>query len=148
MQRRRILLALSLAAAGCSSKDDKPRPSDNLDDIKSEAAVEWARKELPDIDARLASSDPGRASSNCAVIKPDMAKIKKADPELAATLERKCGRDLAVRSMTIAVERAEKDHWDCSSIPIYEKSITAAGAGSDPEVVKLRERVAVACAKK
>ena len=146
MNRSRILVTLALVA--CSSKDDKPRPSDDLADIKSEAAVEWARKELPDIDARLASSDPGRASSTCAVIKPDMAKIKKADPELAAILERKCGRDLAVRSMTIAVERAEKDHWDCSSIPVYEKSIAAAGAGSDPEVIKLRERVAVACAKK
>jgi len=147
MNRWMIALAL-VSVAACSSKEDKKGSGESLEDIKDEASVDWARKQVAEIDTRLASADPGSASSNCAVIKPDMAKIKQADPKLAETLELRCGRDLAVRSLTIAVERTEKDPSECSSIPIYEKMITKANAGSDPEVIKLRERVATACAKK
>jgi len=139
---------VSLTACG-SSKEDKAKGSgESLEDMKDEASVDWARKQIGELDTKLASSDPGSASSTCAVIKPDMAKIKKADAKLAETLERRCGRDLAVRSMTVAVERAEKDTFECSSISVYEKMISKAGAESDPEVTKLRERVATACAKK
>jgi hypothetical protein len=142
-----IVLALASLPA-CSKTEDKDSSKESLGDIKTEAAVDWAREQVADIDTRLASKDPGSASSNCAVIKPDMPAIKKADPKLAETLERKCGRDLAVRSMTVAVERAEADASECSSISVYEKMIAKAGADADPEVAKLRERVATACANK
>jgi hypothetical protein len=46
----------------------------------------------------------------------------------------------------VAIERAEK-RSRCSMIPIYDKPITSAGAEADPEVAKLRERTATACAK-
>ena len=141
------VVALALLVA-CSSEKDAPRKSDKVEDMVAEASVDWARKQVPEIEKRLASADPGSASSPCAVIKPDMPKIRAADPELAKTLELRCGRDVAVRSMTIAVERAEKDRFDCSAIPIYEKSIAKANAGADPEVAKLRERVAAACPKR
>jgi hypothetical protein len=140
------VIALALLVA-CSSQKDQPK-SEKVEDMVAEASVDWARQQLPEIDKRLASADPGSASSPCAVIKPDMAKIRAADPELAKTLEVRCGRDVAVRSMTVAVERAEKDRFDCSAIPIYEKSIAKANAGADPEVAKLRERVAAACPKR
>jgi hypothetical protein len=144
MKRRLCAIALVVAGA-CSSKTDE-QPARRLDPV-DEASVEYARKALPDLDQRLASSDPGSASSVCAVIKPDLPKIAQADPKLAETLERKCGRDVAVRSLEVAVERAEKDRSECSMIPIYEKTITSAGAEADPEVGKLRERVSAACAK-
>jgi len=140
------VIALALLVA-CSSQKDQPK-SEKVEDMVAEASVDWARQQLPEIDKRLASADPGSASSPCAVIKPDMAKIRAADPELAKTLEVRCGRDVAVRSMTVAVERAEKDRFDCAVIPIYEKSIAKANAGADPEVLKLRERVAAACPKR
>jgi hypothetical protein len=143
------IIAIALVAgAACSSKDDTKISDGDFKAMEDEASVDWARSQLSALDAQLASSDPGSASSTCAVIKPDMRKIKKADPELAETLARKCGRDLAVRSLTVAVERAEKDRSACRSISIYEKSITKAGAEADPEVAKLRARVAAACAAK
>ncbi len=142
------MFALALVSlAACSKKEDKEPPKASMD-LKTEAAIDWAREQVAGIDTRLASKDPGSASSPCAVIEPDMAAIKKHDPKLAETLERRCGRDLAVRSMTVAVERAEADASECSSISVYEKMIAAANADADPDVLKLRERVAVACAKK
>ncbi len=145
-----LALFLGLATvAACSSKtDDKAAGSNNVEDMKDEASVDWARQQLPELDAKLASSDPGAASSTCAVIKPDMPKIRKADAALADVLERKCGRDVAVRSMAVAVERIEKDPKECYSISVYEKSVTKANASGDPEVAKLRERVAAVCPKK
>jgi hypothetical protein len=119
--------------------------------------VEFARKELANIDTALASDDPGRASSSCAVIKPDFAAIKKADAKLAATLEQRCGKDLALRSLTVFVEKAEAARKaepearfvpECSSFDIYMKPVTAAGAEADPLVATLRDRHAVACPKK
>lgn len=144
---RTIACALLALAAACGSSKDDAGGGESFDDMKTSAEVDWARKQLPELDQQLASADPGKASSACAVIKPDMPKIRKADPKLAETLARRCGRDLAVRSLTVAVERAEADRGECSMISVYEKMITEANAGDDPEVAKLRERVAAACKK-
>ena len=143
---------LVVALVGCKEK----ATPDNLDieDVKDDAAVEWARKELANIETQLQSDDPGRASSGCAVIKPDMAKIKQRDPKLAAKLAQRCGKDLALRSLTVMVEKAEKARaanpedrmlLECRSFDIYMEPITAAGAESDPSVAKLRDRHTAAC---
>lgn len=153
------LLVFALAACGKSDKtDDKAsdKPAAAKMDVQTEAAVEFAQKQLPEMDKQLASDDPGAASSTCAVIKPDLAKIEKADPKLAATIKERCGHDLALRSLTVFVERAEaarkKDPGarflsECSSFEIYMKPVTAAGAEADPAIPKLRERHAAACPK-
>lgn len=155
----RSIIALALVfVVACDSKDKQSSGDKiDLDEIKDEAGVEFARKNLPEIDKQLASSDPGAASSTCSVIKPDMAAIKKADPELAATLERRCGRDLAIRQLAVFVEKAEaarkadpegKFVPECSSLDIYLKPVVKAGVEADPEVAKLRERHAAACPKR
>lgn len=150
------LLLLTLIA-GCDSKDKKSSDKIDINEIKDEVGVEFARKELANIDKALASTDPGAASSTCAVIKPDMAAIKKADPKLAATVEQRCGKDLALRSLAVFVEKAEaarkadpegKFIPECSSFDIYMKPVVTAGAEGDPEVAKLRERHTAACPAK
>lgn len=105
--RMKALVLVALLAA-CGSKKEKEKSND-LEDMKEEASVDWARKQLPEIDTQLASKDPGQASTTCAVIKPDMAAIKKADAKLAETLAKKCGPDLALRSLAVFVERAEAE---------------------------------------
>ena len=143
---------IAIALLGCSSKkEDQPAQSnDRLDmaDLQSEAAVEFAEKTLPDIDKQLASTDPGAASSACAVIKPDLKKIRKAKPDLAATLEKRCGRDLAVRSLENEVVKIEKDPHECPMVGVYEKMVVKAGATEDPDVVKLHARLAAVCPAK
>ena len=150
-----LLLGLVLVV-GCK-QDNKASDKVDLAEIKDEAGVEFARKELVNIDTALASDDPGRASSSCAVIKPDMAAIKKADAKLATTIEQRCGKDLALRSLAVFVDKAEKARAadpegrfipECSSFDIYMKPVTAAGADSDPSIAKLRERHGAACPKK
>ena len=148
------LLLLSLVACN-NAKSDKPAGND-MQSIKDEAAVEFAQKELPALDAALASTDPGSASSICAVIKPDLKKIRAADAALADAVEKRCGHDLAIRSMTVGVEKAEAARkaeptgviFECSSRKSYEKMIAAAGADADPAVAPLRERWAAACPTK
>jgi len=142
-------LVLALALVGCKEK----ATPDNLDieDVKDDAAVEWARKELANIETQLQSEDPGRASSGCAVIKPDMAKIKQRDPKLAAKLEQRCGKDLHLRSLTVFVERTEKARAadpsgrisECWSLDTYAKHVEPG-----PERTKLEVRHAAACPKK
>ncbi|MDQ3337989.1 MAG: hypothetical protein M4D80_22730 [Myxococcota bacterium] len=153
---KHLVLALALVA-GCDSKEKKSSDKIDLQEIKDEAGVDFARKELANIDTALASTDPGRASSSCAVIKVDMPAIKKADAKLHATLEQRCGKDLALRSLTVFVEKAEaarkaapddKFLMECSSFDIYMKPVVSAGAEADPQVSALRERHAAACPKK
>ena len=144
-------LVLAIALLGCKEKSTP----DNLDieAVKDDAAVEWARRELANIETQLQSADPGRASSGCAVIKPDMAKIEKADAKLAAKLEQRCGKDLALRSLAVFVERAEKARAadptgfvpECAGFDIFMKPVIAAGADADPAIAKLRDRHAAAC---
>lgn len=149
-------LLLVLALVGC--KEEK-KVDDKIDmkALKDEAGVEFARKELANIDTALASEDPGRASSSCAVIKPDLPAIQKADPKLASTLEQRCGKDLALRSLAVFVEKAEAARKadpearfvpECSSFDIYMKPVIKAGAENDPLVATLRDRHAAACPKK
>jgi hypothetical protein len=142
-------LALVLVLVGCDSKEDKPADKIDMKELRDEAGVEFARKELANIDAALASTDPGRASSSCAVIKSDMPAIKKADAKLHDTLVQRCGKDLDMRSLTVFVEKAEaarkaapddKRLLECSSWDIYAK-----GVEPGPAVDKLRERYVAAC---
>jgi hypothetical protein len=149
-----VLLAL---VAACDSKEKSSSDKIDIKEIKDEVGVEFARKELANIDTALASTDPGAASSTCAVIKPDMAAIQKADPKLAATIEQRCGKDLALRSLAVFVEKAEaarkadpegKFIPECSSFDIYMKPVVRAGAEAAPEVAQLRERHAAACPAK
>jgi hypothetical protein len=145
-------IVLVVALVGCGSKEEKAADKIDLQEIKDEAGVEFARKELANIDEALASTDPGRASSSCAVIKGDMPAIKKADPKLHATLEQRCGKDRHMRSLVVFVEKAEAARkaapddprlLECGSWDIYAK-----GVEPGPEVDKLRERYAAACPKK
>lgn len=150
----RILVASLLVVAACS-KDREADGAPSTREMIDEASVDFARKQVPEIDKHLASEDPGAASSNCAVIKPDLPAIQKADPKLAATIERRCGRDLAVRSFARYVEKIEAERakdpaakvWECSSIESYAKPVRAAGAESDAEYTALLERHAKACPK-
>lgn len=150
----RMIVASLLVVAACS-KDKEADQAPSTQDMIDEASVDFARKQVAEIDKHLASDDPGAASSNCAVIKPDMPKIKKADPKLATTLEQRCGRDLALRSFTRYVEKIEAERakdptgrvWECSSIESYAKTVRAAGAESDAEFTALLERHAKACPK-
>jgi hypothetical protein len=148
----KILFVLVLLA-GCDSKQAKEKSHD-LEDMKEEASVDWARKQLPELEADLASSDPGKASSACSVIKPDMKAIAKADPKLAETITLRCGHDLALRSLVVFVERAEaartaapddKFLTECSGWSIYMKPVTAAGADGDPQIAALKDRFGKAC---
>ena len=142
-------LALLMFVVACSSEKKDNDKADKLDlnDIKTESAVEFAEKSLPELDQKLASSDPGSASSTCAVIKPDLARIEKAKPELAATIRTKCGRDLAVRSLAVEVDKIEKDPHECAMLGSYLTPVAKAKAQNDPEVVKLGARVDAACKK-
>jgi hypothetical protein len=144
--KRFVWLAVMLVA--CGSKEEKK--SDDVKDMVDDASVDWARKQVPEIEKLLASSDPGAASSNCAVIKPDMAKVQKADKKLAAQLEKLCGHDLHLRSLTVFVEKAEaarkvapddKFLMECSSWDIYAKHVPA----DDAELPKLKARYDAAC---
>lgn len=100
---------------------------------------------------------PGLRLVECAVIEPDLASIRKADKKLAETIERRCGRDLAIRSLAVFVARVEADRAKegpdgrisgCSSLDIYTKSVRAAGVEAAPEVTALVERHAKACPQK
>jgi hypothetical protein len=141
---------VALVACG-EKKEDKPSDKIDIKEIKDEAGVDFAKQNLAEIDTKLASADPGAASSICAVIKPDMPAIKKADAKLAAQVEKQCGHDLAVRSLTVFVERVEAETANggrtlqCSSLDIYLKTVVAAKAENEPEVVALKERFAKAC---
>lgn len=146
-----LLVVLVLVLAGCGSKKEK---SNDIEDMKEEASVEWARKQLPELDTMLASKDPGQASSTCAVIKPDIAAIEKADKKLAEAIAKKCGHDLALRTLTVFVERAEEERakdpeskflGECSSWDIYMKPVINAKADGAPEVAALKERFGKAC---
>lgn len=150
--RMKALLLIGFLVA-CGSKEEKSKSND-LEDMKDEASVDWAREQLAALDTQLASKDPGQASSTCAVIKPDMAKIQKADKKLADTLAKKCGPDLALRSLAVFVERAEEERakdpdakflGECSGWNIYMKPVTASGAEGDPQVATLKERFSKAC---
>jgi len=145
-------LILLACVSACNSK--KEQKTDDVKDMVNEASVDFARKELPEIDKKLASDDPGAASSSCAVIKPDMPAIRKADAKLADTIEKKCGHDLALRQLAVFVDKAEaarakepdsKFLSECSSWDIYMKPVTAAKADADPEVATLHDRFAKAC---
>lgn len=154
------LIAIAVVVAACGKDKDKDTSAGDkidLDEIQAEASVEFARKELPNLEAKLASDDPGAASSSCAVIKPDLAAIAKADPKLAKTIAQRCGRDLAIRQLAVFVEKAEaarkadpegKFVPECSGLDIYLKPVKAAAVESDPEVAKLVERHAAACPKR
>lgn len=146
----KALLALVLLV-GCGSKKEK---SNDLPDMKDEASVDFARKQIPELDKMLASDDPGQASSTCAVIKPDMPAIEKADKALAAELVKRCNHDLAVRSLAVFVGRAEAERakdpeakflGECSGWDIYMKPVKNAKADGEPEVTALRERFSKAC---
>lgn len=148
-----MTIALALLTACSKDKAEEQKPMNVVD----EANLDFARKELPEIDKKLASDDPGAASSSCAVIEPDLASIRKADKKLAETIERRCGRDLAIRSLAVFVGRVEAERAKegpdgrisgCSSLDIYMKSVRAAGVEGDPEVTALVERHAKACPKK
>jgi hypothetical protein len=152
----KYIVAALLLVAGCS-KEEKSADKIDLQEIKDEAGVDFARKELANIDEALASTDPGRATSSCAVIKGDMPAIKKADPKLHATLEQRCGRDYQIRALTVFVEKIEaarkaapddKFLSGCNSLDIYTKGAEKLGLMGDPEVVRLTERHAAACPKK
>ena len=148
---------IALSGACNSGKEEASGEEGEEFDMKAtvdEAGVEFARKQLADLDKRLASDDPGSASSICSVIATDMPAIEKADSKLAATLKRRCGRDVAVRSLEKFVKEAEaaraaspddKFLMECSSFSIYMKPVKAAGADQDPEVAKLHGRFAKAC---
>ncbi|MDQ3367283.1 MAG: hypothetical protein M3680_17815 [Myxococcota bacterium] len=91
------------------------------------------------------------------MIKPDLAAIQKADPKLAATIEQRCGKDLALRSLAVFVDKAEAARKadpdgrfipECSSFDIYMKPVVAAGAEGAPEIAQLRDRHAAACPAK
>jgi hypothetical protein len=151
-----VVCALVLVT-GCGKEKEKDPSKIDIKEIADEAAVEFARKNLAEIDTKLASQDPGSASSVCTVIKIDMPAIKKADPKLAETIEKRCGRDLAIRSLAVFVEKAEAERAkdpnavyvpECSGLDIYLKPVVAAGAEADPEVAPLKERHAKACPKK
>ncbi|MGE0398749.1 MAG: hypothetical protein AB7T06_18725 [Kofleriaceae bacterium] len=144
------LFVVLLVACG-SKKEEK---SNDLGDMKEEASVEFARKQIPELDKMLASKDPGQASSTCAVIKPDMQAIEKADPKLAADLVKRCNHDLALRSLAVFVERAEEERakdpdakflGECSGWNIYMKPVINAKADGAPEVAALKERFSKAC---
>ncbi len=151
------LLSLTI---GCSSDKESAKETSSKDiDMKSmvdEAGVSFARKQLTELDARLASDDPGSASSICSVIKPDMPAIEKADAELAKTLTQRCGHDVAVRSLTRFVEKLEVEHAadpdgfliDCSSLSIYMKTVIAAKADKEAEVTELIARHTKVCPAK
>jgi hypothetical protein len=148
-----LVITLVTTLGACGSKEEKSKSND-LEDMKDEASVDWARKQLAELDTMLASKDPGQASSTCAVIKPDMPKIEKADKKLAETIAKKCGPDLALRSLAVFVERAEEERakdpdakflGECSSWNIYMKSVTSSGAEGDPQVATLKERFSKAC---
>jgi hypothetical protein len=147
----KILLALALLAA-CDSKE---KPKDNsVEGMIDDANVDFARKEVPEIEKKLASPDPGSAAGSCAVVKPDLPKIRKADKKLADKIEKLCGHDFSIRSLTVFVEKAEaaraKDPNDkflmeCGSWDIYMKPVIAASSGDDPAIAPLKERYAKAC---
>ena len=156
------ILSVFLALGACSDKKESSAteaPTDEIDmkEIVDEAGVEFARKQLADLDTRLASDDPGSASSICSVIKSDMPAIEKADPKLHETIKQRCGRDVAVRSLDQYVKEAEEafaaDPTDtfsleCGSLSIYMKPVIAAGLEGDPEVAKIKERHAKVCPPK
>lgn len=141
--------ALLLFVVACSS-EKKQEHADKLDmnEIKTEAAVEFAEKSMPELDAKLASADPGAASSLCTVIMGDYKRIEKAKPELAATIKTRCKRDQYVRSLAVLVDRMEKDKSECSKLSIWDKPLVREGLMQDAEVVKLHERAAAACPPK
>lgn len=156
-----VLAALLAMCGACSSDKEtsKEKAPDEIDmqEMVDEAGVSFAREHLAEIDTLLASDDPGAASSICAVIKPDMPAIEKADTKLAETLTLRCGRDLAIRSLARFVEKAEAAYaadptdtfsLECSSFSIYMKPVTAAGADSDPEVAKIKARHTKVCPPK
>ena len=150
----RILLASLVVLVACS-KDKEAKSDDPLAGVEEEAAVEFARKQLPDIDAKLASSDPGAVSGACSVLKADLPKIRTADKKLAETIEQRCGKDYQIRSFTVYVEKLEAERATdptgslrCSSLDIYYKGVKEIGADSDPTVVKMMERYNTVCPKK
>jgi hypothetical protein len=146
------IVMLAIIGAGCENKTEKL----DINEIKDEVGVDFARKNLAEIDAKLASTDPGAASSICAVIKPDLPAIQKADKKLAADVEKRCGRDLAVRSFAVYVEAIEAEHsrdpgkrsWECSSLDIYWKPVITAKADADPEALALKARHGKTCPPK
>jgi hypothetical protein len=148
-----VVFAMVALVGACGSKEEA-KSDNSVEGMVDEASVDFARKQIPELDRMLASKDPGEASSTCAVIKPDMAKIQKADKKLADTLAKKCGPDLALRSLAVLVERAEEERAkdpeakflsECSSWNSYMKSVTANGADNDPQVATLKERYSKAC---
>jgi hypothetical protein len=147
----KILFALALLTA-CDSKDKAK--SERIDDPVDDATVGFARKEVPEIEKKLASADPGSATGSCSVVGADLPKIRKYDKKLAETIEKLCGHDLSIRSLTVFVEKAEaaraKDPNDkflleCGSWDIYMKPVLAAKAGDDPAIAPLKERYTKAC---
>jgi hypothetical protein len=151
-----LLLALSGACSSDKESSSNEATSDKMDmqSMVDEAGVDFARKQLAELDTRLASDDPGSASSICSVIEPDMPAIEKADAKLAETLKQRCGKDVAIRSLARYVEEAEAARaadpddtflMECSSFSIYMKPVIAAGAETDPEIALLRARFATAC---
>ncbi len=147
MNKWMLLVALTACS---SSKSDKPKAQLS---VQAESALDFAREQLPALDKALASSDPGAGSSICAMLKADSKYLREADPALAETAEKRCGHDLAIRSLTVGAERAEAARkaqptghiFECSSRNSYEKMITAAGAEGDPALPAVRERWAAAC---
>ena len=141
---KRLLLVVALI--GCKEKATPDKL--DIEDVKDDAAVEWARRELANIETQLMSQDPGRASSGCAVIEPDLPKIKKRDPKLADKLEQRCGKDLPLRSLTVFVEKTEKARREnptgrlseCSALDIYAKHVEPG-----PARTKLEQRHAAVC---
>lgn len=150
---RSALVCLILLGCGKSKDVEEKMPS--MAEMKSEAAVEWAQKQLPEIDKELASTDPGRASSSCAVIKPDLKAIEKADAKLAETLRLRCGHDLRIRELAVDVDRAEVARKaatgasafvpECSSVKLAVKEIAKGGWSGEPDVTALVARGQVAC---
>jgi hypothetical protein len=160
------VFTLSLVLSACSKGDEEgTEASDEIEARASKAAeqgrddakLSFAREQLAELDKRLASDDPGSASSICSVIKGDIPAIAKSDAKLAETLTTKCGRDLAVRGLERFVERAEAVHAkdpkdtfgkECSSFSIFMKPVDSAGAASDPKVAELKTRFDAVCPPK
>ncbi len=149
----RTALALCVLVLGCGkSQKDEKMPS--LAEMKAEAAVEWAHKQLPDLDQRLASTDPGAASSICSVIKPDLASIEKADADLAAQIKQRCFHDLRVRELAVAIDKAEIEQktpssvmFGCSRVASDLQALAKDKLDTDPAVVALAPRIATVCPK-
>jgi hypothetical protein len=103
----RIAIACVLLLGCGGKKEERHRDKIDMDEIQTESAVEWAQKQLPELDAKLASTDPGAASSICAVLKPDMKRIEKADPDLFKTVTTRCTHDLPLRELAVAIDKAQ-----------------------------------------